>query len=327
MQTIPFDNRSGFIWFDGKTIPWRDAKLHVLSHGLHYASCVFDGDRAYGGVIFKSREHSERFARSAEILDFKIPYSTEEIELAKTEVLRLNGGGSQYIRSVAWRGSEMIALDAQHTMIHVAIASWEWPSMFDSAIKMKGITLDIADYRRPDPACIPVRSKAAGLYMIGTISKHRAEERGCADALMLDWQGRVAECTGANVMFSRDGVIHTPIADCFLDGITRRTVIDLARRRGIEVVERRIMPDELSTFEECFICGTAVEVTPVCRIASYGFASGEISRVLMDDYTTEVAGKMHVPEQSAAIACVPGHGGNASGEVRRSIASTTAVTS
>lgn len=327
MQAIPFDNRSGFIWFDGRSVPWREAKLHVLSHGLHYASCVFDGDRAYGGVIFKSREHSERFARSAEILDFKIPYSTEEIELAKAEVLRRNGGGSQYIRSVAWRGSEMMGLDAQHTTIHVAIATWEWPSMFDPAVKMKGIALDIADYRRPDPACIPVRSKAAGLYMIGTISKHRAEERGCADALMLDWQGRVAECTGANVMFSRNGVIHTPIADCFLDGITRRTVIDLAKRRGIEVVERRIMPDELPTFDECFICGTAAEVTPVCRIASCGFVPGAISRVLMDDYTNEVAGKVPVTEHSAASACLPGQADNASREVRRSIASTTAVMS
>jgi branched-chain amino acid aminotransferase len=322
MAAIPFDNRSGFIWSDGKIIPWREAKLHVLSHGLHYGSCVFDGDRAYGGVIFKSKEHSERFERSAKMLDFKIPYSTEEIENAKIEALHLNGGGSQYIRSVAWRGSEMMALDAQHTTIHVAIATWEWPSMFDPGIKMKGITLDIADYRRPDPATMPVRSKAAGLYMIGTISKHRAEERGCADALMLDWQGRVAECTGANVMFSRDGVIHTPIADCFLDGITRRTVIDLARRRGIEVVERRIMPHELPTFDECFICGTAAEVTPVCRIASYGFVPGEISRVLMEDYTTEVAGKAQATEQSAATARVPGRGDDASREVRLSMTAT-----
>jgi branched-chain amino acid aminotransferase len=314
MAAISFDDRSGFIWFDGKSIPWREAKLHVLSHGLHYGSCVFDGDRAYSGVIFKSKEHSERFRRSAEMLDFKIPYSTEEIEFAKAELLQLNGGGSQYVRSVAWRGSEMMALGAQYTTIHVAIATWEWPSMFDPSSKMNGITLDIADYRRPDPATMPVRSKAAGLYMIGTISKHRAEERGCADALMLDWQGRVAECTGANVMFSRDGVIHTPIADCFLDGITRRTVIDLARRRGVEVVERRIMPHELPTFDECFICGTAAEVTPVRRIASHGFVPGEISRVLMEDYATEVAGKVHAIGQSAASKGVPDHGGGAGRE-------------
>ena len=327
MSTMSFDSRSGFIWFDGEIVPWREAKLHVLSHGLHYGSSVFDGDRAYAGVIFKSKDHSERFARSAEILDFKIPYSTEQIEFAKKEVLRLNGGGSQYVRSVAWRGSEMMALGAQYTTIHVAIATWEWPSMFDPEIKMKGIALDIADYRRPDPATMPVRAKAAGLYMIGTLSKHRAEERGCADALMLDWQGRIAECTGANIMFSRDGVIHTPIADCFLDGITRRTVIDLARRRGIEVVERRIMPHELATFAECFICGTAAEVTPVSRIASYGFVPAEISRVLMEDYTNEVAGKAPVTKQSAARERGPDHGADASREVRLSSARTTAAMS
>jgi len=288
MAILPFNDRDGFIWMNGATIPWREAKLHVLSHGLHYGSCVFEGERAYGGTIFKSLAHSERFKRSAELLGFEIPYSIAEIEAAKAEVVRLNGGGSQYVRPVAWRGSEMMAVGAQDTTIHVAIATWEWPSMFDPATKMKGIRLNIADFRRPDPTCAPALSKAAGLYMICTISKHKAEEKGYADALMLDWQGRVAECTGANVMFTRAGAIHTPIADCFLDGITRRTVMDLAKRRGIEVVERRIMPHELPTFDECFICGTGAEVTPVSEIGPYKFTPAEISRVLVEDYAVEV---------------------------------------
>ncbi len=205
--------------------------------------------------------------------------------------MRLNGGGSQYVRPVAWRGSEMMAVAANQATIHVAIATWEWPSMFDPATKMKGIKLDIAEYRRPDPACAPAHSKAAGLYMICTISKHKAEKKGFADALMLDWQGRIAECTGANVMFTKDGSIHTPIADCFLDGITRRTVIDPAKRRGIEVVERRIMPDELASFNECFLCGTGAEVTPVASIGPYTFTPGNISRVMIEDYAAEVTPK------------------------------------
>ncbi len=285
---LPFDDRDGYIWLDGKVVAWRDAKLHVLSHGLHYGSCVFEGERAYGGKIFKSREHTERFHRSAELLDFKIPYSVDQIEAAKAEVLKLNGGGDQYIRPVAWRGSEMMAVAAQHSTIHVAIATWSWPSMFDAATKMKGIRLDISDYRRPDPACAPAHSKAAGLYMICTISKHRAEKKGYADALMFDWQGRVAECTGANVFFIKDGKIHTPIADCFLDGITRRTVIDLARLRQIEVVERRIMPEELASFEECFICGTGAEVTPVSEAGPYKFKPGKLTETVLNDYSAAV---------------------------------------
>jgi branched-chain amino acid aminotransferase len=288
MSVLPFDQRDGYIWMNGALVDWKDAKLHVLSHGLHYASCVFEGERAYGGRIFKSREHSERFRNSAKILDFEIPYSVAEIEAAKQLVVEKNKMQSCYVRPVAWRGSEMMAVAAQHATIHVAIAVWDWPSMFDVNEKMRGIRLDIAEYRRPDPKTAPCQSKAAGLYMICTISKHRAERNGYADALMLDWQGRVAECTGANVFFTKDGALHTPTADCFLDGITRRTVIDLARRRGIGVVERRIMPEELPGFNECFICGTGAEVTPVSEVGPHRFTPGNISRTLMEDYTAEV---------------------------------------
>ena len=291
MSAAPFDQRDGWIWYDGQLIPWKDAKLHVLSHALHYASSVFEGERAYGGVIYKSREHSERLRKSAEVLDFEIPYSAAEIDAAKRLVLEKNGQKDAYVRPVAWRGSEMMGVSAQSNRIHLAIATWEWPSYFDPAQKMKGIRLDLAEYRRPDPATAPSLAKAAGLYMICTISKHKAERKGDADARMLDWQGRVAECTGANVFFIRDGVIHTPIADCFLDGITRRTVIDLAKRRGFEVQERRIAPEELEGFNECFITGTAAEVTPVSEIGPYRFQPGNMTKVLMEDYTQEVQPK------------------------------------
>ena len=287
-ELIPFDDRDGFIWMNGKVIPWRDAKLHVLSHGLHYGSCVFEGERAYGGKIFKTTLHSERFKKSAQLLDFEIPYSVAELDAAKDEVLKLNGGGDQYVRPVAWRGSEMMAVSAQHNKIHTAIATWVWPSMFDPATKMRGIRLDIADYRRPDPACAPVHSKAAGLYMICTISKMRAENRGFADALMYDWQGRVAECTGANVFFIKDGALHTPIADCFLNGLTRQTVIEIAKKSGMAVVERRIMPDELPSFTECFIVGTAAEVTPVSQIGPHQYQPGRHSEALMNAYSATV---------------------------------------
>ncbi len=291
MTIIPFDQRDGWIWFNGEIVPWKEAKVHVLTHGLHYGSSVFEGERAYGGVIFKSTEHSIRFRKSAEIMDFEIPFSVEELNTAKDKVVELNGGGDQYVRPVAWRGSEMMAVSAQHNKIHVAIATWAWPSMFDPETKMKGIKLDIADYRRPDPACAPVHAKAAGLYMICTISKHKAEKKGYADAMMLDWQGRVAECTGANIFFTRDGAIHTPIADCFLNGITRQTVMALAREQGLEIIERRIMPEELSTFNECFIVGSAAEVTPVAEIGPYSFKPGNISRTMMDAYTNAVRPK------------------------------------
>src|SRR5476651_30729 len=278
MAAQSYDRLEGVIWYDGKLVPWADANLHVLSHGLHYASAVFEGERAYGGQSFKSTEHSERLKRSAATLDFEIPYSVAELDAAKKLVVDKNGKKEAYVRPVAWRGSEMMGVSAQTNTVHLAIASWEWPSYFDPAQRLKGIRLDLAEYRRPDPKTAPCRAKAAGLYMICTISKHRAERRGYADAMMLDWEGRVAECTGANIFFTAKGAIHTPIADCFLDGITRRTVIDLAKRRGLEVIERRIMPEELTGFEECFICGTGAEVTPVSEAGPYKFTPGAISR-------------------------------------------------
>jgi branched-chain amino acid aminotransferase len=288
MAGVPMDQREGWIWFDGEFTPWKDAKIHVLTHGLHYASSVFEGERAYGGEIFKLREHTERLIQSGKTLDFTIPYSVEQIDQACRDVLTKNGLTDGYIRPVAWRGSEMMGVSAQHNKIHLAIATWEWPSYFDPAERLKGIRLDLADYRRPDPLTAPCLAKAAGLYMICTISKHRAERKGYADAMMLDWQGRVAECTGANIFFVKDGKIHTPIADCFLAGITRQTVIDLAKKRGFEVIERRIMPEELSGFSECFITGTAAEVTAVSEIANWKFNPGNITKQLMDDYTAEV---------------------------------------
>src|ERR1700675_3676522 len=291
MSALPFDQRDGFIWMNGNLTAWKEAKLHVLSHGLDYAACVFEGERAYGGRIFKSAEHSERFRTSAELLDFEIPYSVAELDRAKQLAVDRNNLPNCYVRPIAWRGSETMAGAARNSTINVAIAVWDWPSMFDVEQKMKGIRLDIADYRRPDPMTAPARAKAAGLYMICTISKHRAERRGYADAMMLDWQGRVAECTGANIFFTVKGVIHTPIADCFLDGITRQTVIELARRRGIEVAERRIMPDELTQFSECFITGSAAEVTAVSEIAQWRFTPGAITQQLMADYTAEVQPK------------------------------------
>jgi branched-chain amino acid aminotransferase len=288
MSIIPFDKREGVIWFNGNIIPWQDAKVHVLTHGLHYASSVFEGERAYGGKIFKTKEHTQRLRNSANIMDFDLPFTDDEINAAKDKVVELMGGGDQYVRPVAFRGSEMMAVSAQNNTIHVAIATWAWPSMFDPETKMKGIKLDIAEYRRPDPMCAPVHAKAAGLYMICTISKHKAEKKGYADAMMLDWQGRVAECTGANIFFVRDGAIHTPIADCFLNGLTRQTVIALAKKEGLDVIERRIMPEELSTFNECFIVGSAAEVTPVAEIGPYKFKPGNMSRAMMDAYSNVV---------------------------------------
>jgi branched-chain amino acid aminotransferase len=287
-----FDDRDGWIWFDGELVAWRDAKVHVLTHAMHYGSAVFEGERAYGGAIFKSAQHSERLIESGRVLDFEVPYSAAEIDAAKALVLAKNGFTDAYVRPIAWRGSEMMGVSAQHNKIHLAIAAWDWPSYFDPAQRMKGIRLDIAEYRRPDPATAPCRAKASGLYMICTISKHRAERRGYADALMLDWQGRVAECTGANVFFVKDGVVHTPIADCFLDGITRQTVIEVARKRGVSIIERRIMPDELPDFSECFITGTAAEVTPVGVIGSHEYAPGALTAALIEEYTAAVRPKV-----------------------------------
>src|SRR6188472_15714 len=291
MSEKPYDRLDGVIWYDGKLIDWADATLHVCSHGLHYASSVFEGERAYGGQIFKCTEHSERLKKSAQTLDFEIPYSVAEIDAAKRLVLEKNGQQDAYVRPIAWRGSEMMGVSAQNNKIHLAIATWQWPSYFDPAQRLAGIRLDLADYRRPDPTTAPARAKAAGLYMICTISKHKAERKGYADAMMLDWQGRVAECTGANIFFIKDGKIHTPTADCFLAGITRATAIMMAKKRGIEVIERRIMPDELSNFSECFITGTAAEVTAVSEIAQWQFTPGAITQHLMSDYTAEVQPK------------------------------------
>ena len=284
MSLTPFDDRDGWIWLDGSFTPWRDAKAHVLTHALHYASAVFEGERMYGGQVFELTQHSERLRRSAQILDFEVPYSAAEIDRATIEVCAKNGLEDCYIRPIAWRGSEMIGVSAQQTKIHTAIACWDWPSYFKPEERAKGIRLTYAKYRRPSPETAPTDSKAAGLYMICTISKHAAEKAGYADALMLDWRGYVAESTGANIFLVRDGVIHTPKPDCFLDGITRRSVIKIARDRGFEVVERHIPAEELSTFSEVFLSGTAAEVTPVAEIGEHRYKPGNLSLSLMDDY-------------------------------------------
>jgi branched-chain amino acid aminotransferase len=283
-----YDQREGVIWFNGELIPWSDARVHLLTHALHYGSAVFEGMRAYDGEIFKLTEHNQRLLKSAEILDFEIPYSVAELDKAAREVVRANKLSNAYVRPLAWRGSEQMGVAAQKTKINVAIAAWDWGSYFDPAAREKGLKLAFAKYRRPDPATAPVHSKAAGLYMICTVEKHRAEREGFADAVMLDWRGQVAECTGANIFFVKDGVIYTPTPDCFLDGITRRTVIGLAKQRGWQVVEKAIMPEELEGFTECFITGTAAEVMPVGSIGDYTFTPGEITRTLMDDYAALV---------------------------------------
>jgi branched-chain amino acid aminotransferase len=287
-----YDDRDGWIWFDGKLVPWRDANVHILTHAMHYASSVFEGQRAYNGTIFKLREHSERLRRSAEILGFELPWSAEQIDAACNEVLKANDLTDAYVRPIAWRGSEQMGVSAQRTKPHLAIAAWKWGKYFDPALAAKGIRLDIAPYRRPAPYTAPVHSKAAGLYMICTMSRHHAENRGYDDALMLDWRGRVAEGTGANIFFVRDGALHTPTPDCFLDGITRRTVMDLARKRGIEVVERPIWPEELETFEQMFLTGSAAEVTPVGSAGPWNFEVGDMTRQLASDYDDLVNGRI-----------------------------------
>lgn len=284
----PYDDRDGYIWMDGDFVPWRDTKVHLLTHALHYASSVFEGERAYNGVIFKSRQHSERLHNSAKIMGFDIPYTVDQIEDAKKEALGRSGLESAYIRAIAWRGSEMMGVSAQQNTIHLAIAVWHWGDYF--ADKMKGIRLTHAQWRRPAPDTAPCHAKAAGLYMICTLSKHAAEKDGYADALMLDYRGQVAEATGANIFFVRDGAIHTPTPDCFLNGLTRQTVIGLAKERQIEVIERAIMPDELSTFSECFITGSAAEVTPVSEIGEHIYKPSDISQYMVDDYSNLVRG-------------------------------------
>lgn len=284
-----FDDREGLIWFNGEMVQWRDAQVHVLTHGLHYASSVFEGERAYAGNIFKLRQHTERLFYSADQLGFEIPYSIEDIDAACIETLKVNDIIDGYLRPVAWRGSEMMGVSAQDNRINVAIAAWPWPSYFSPEARMKGIRLKTAKWKRPSAETEPVHAKAAGLYMICTLSKHEAERDGYDDALMLDYRGQIAESTGANIfMVMGDGKLHTPTPDCFLNGITRQTVVELAKARGIEVVERAIMPDELANATEVFLTGTAAEVTPVGSIDDHKFSVGEISQWMMEDYDKAV---------------------------------------
>ena len=284
MSLVPFDQRDGWIWLDGEFVPWRDARIHVLTHGLHYGSCVFEGQRIYGGEVFKLSTHTQRLFRSAELLDIRIPFTPEEIDAACRESIGKAGLEDAYMRPFVWRGSDQLSVAAQKNRIRTAVAVWPWDSYFDPEEKKRGIRLDHAIYRRPAPDTAPYEAKAAGLYMIATLSKHAAEAKGYADALMLDYRGYVAEATGANVFFVRDGAVHTPTPDCFLNGITRQTVIGLAQDAGLEVIERHIQPDELSTFNECFLTGSAAEVTPVREIGEHAYTPGNVSLSLMDAY-------------------------------------------
>jgi branched-chain amino acid aminotransferase len=288
MAVIPFDDRDGFIWLDGKLVPWRDAKINVLTHGLHYASSVFEGERVYSGRIYKHAEHTKRLFESARILDMEIPFTEKEIFDACYEVAHAQGIENGYVRPIAFRGSEMMSVAGQNTKTRVAIAVWQWPSYFDPKEKLKGIRLGISKWKRPAPDTAPTNAKAAGLYMICTISKHEAEAQGYHDAIMYDYRGFIAEATGANVFFVQDGKLHTPTPDCFLDGITRRSVMALARARQIPVVERHIEPKELEGFTECFLTGTAAEVTPVAEIGPYKFKPAQITETLLNDYEQDV---------------------------------------
>ncbi|KCZ88991.1 branched-chain amino acid aminotransferase [Hyphomonas jannaschiana] len=292
MAGTAYDDRDGYIWMDGEFVPWRDTKVHVLTHALHYASSVFEGERAYNGKIFRSLDHSRRLHNSARIMGFDIPYTVEQIEDVKREALAKSGLDSAYVRAIAWRGSEMMGVSAQQNSIHLAVAVWHWGDYF--ADKMKGIRMTHAEWRRPAPDTAPCHAKAAGLYMICTLSKHAAERDGYADALMLDYRGQVAEATGANIFFVRDGALHTPTPDCFLNGLTRQTAIKLAQQRQLEVIERAIMPDELATFSECFITGSAAEITPVAEIGAHTYKPGQISEALVNDYSALVNGKLEV---------------------------------
>tara|TARA_B100000678_G_scaffold62984_1_gene51265 strand:+ start:1537 stop:2406 length:870 start_codon:yes stop_codon:yes gene_type:complete len=279
-----YDDRDGKIWLDGSFVEWRDANVHVLTHAMHYASSVFEGERAYNGKIFKSWEHSERFKKSANLIDFEIPYTVEEIEKAKYQSLEKNGLTDAYVRAFAWRGAgKDMGVASSQNPVRVAIAVWSWGNYYGDA-KFKGAKLDIAKWRRPDPATAPSQAKAAGLYMIATMSKHAAEDKGCSDAMMFDYRGYVAEATGANVFFVKDGAVHTPKADAFLNGITRQTVINLLKEKGISVIERHIMPDELESFEQCWLTGTAAEVTPVGQIGDYKFEVGALTKEISDSY-------------------------------------------
>lgn len=283
-----FDDRAGQIWFDGAMVDWKSAKIHVLNHGLHYGSCVYEGERAYGGTVFKLDRHTERLLHSASILDVAIPFSGDALKAATQEVLRANGVQDGYVRPVVWRGSEMMSTSARSGKVHVAIACWEWPSYFDIQSKMAGIRLTVAKWRRPAPDTSPHEAKASGQYMIATISKHAAENQGFHDALMLDWRGYVAEATSANVFFVLDGELHTPVPDCFLNGITRQTVIELAEKMGVRVRERKISLQELSSFQECFLTGTAAEIVPVRSIDSFEFTPGQLCKRFVNEYSALV---------------------------------------
>ena len=282
---MDYSNLEGFIFLDGQLLKWSDAKLHVLSHGLHYASSVFEGERVYKGKVFKEQEHTERLIRSAKTLGFDIPYNAKEINAIRKEVLIANKIDDGYIRPVSWRGSEMMGISAQTNTIHFALAAWKWPSYFSPEAKLKGIKLNISKWRRPDPLTAPVNTKAAGLYMICTLSKHEAESKGFDDSLMLDYRGYIAEATGANIFFIKNNEIHTPIADCFLDGITRQTVINIARTEGIKVEEKRLNIEDINDYEECFVTGTAAEVTPVRSIANYEFKPGKLCKFFIEKYS------------------------------------------
>src|SRR5210317_1988514 len=284
MMTGSYDDRDGKIWLDGKLVDWRDANVHILTHAMHYASSVFEGERAYNGKIFKSREHSERLKRSAQMIDFEIPYTIDEIEAAKIEVLEKSGLKDAYVRAIAWRGAgEDMGVASARNPVRMAIAVWEWGAYYGDA-KMKGAKLDIAKWKRPSPETIPSHAKAAGLYMICTMSKHAAEAKGCSDAMMFDYRGYVAEATGANLFFVKDGEVHTPKPDCFLNGITRQTVVGMLQERGVTVIERHIMPEELEGFEQCWLTGTAAEVTPVGQIGDYNFEVGALTRDISESY-------------------------------------------
>jgi branched-chain amino acid aminotransferase len=296
MALIPFDDRDGFIWYDGRLIPWREAQLHVLSHGLHYASCVFEGERVYNGTVFRLDDHNERLRNSARILGFEIPASMDDLALATQQVITSNNIVDGYVRPIAWRGAEQMGVSAQATKIHLAIAAWDWPAYFSPEARAKGIRMKWAPWARPAPHTAPTQAKAAGLYMICTMSKHDAEAAGCDDALMLDWRGQLAEGTGANIFLVFNGELHTPTPDCFLNGLTRQTVIDLAKKRGIRVVERAIMPDELAKADEVFLTGSAAEVTPVGEIIGerghYRFTPSTICRLMWEDYDRVVGKKV-----------------------------------
>ncbi len=294
-MAVPMDQRDGWIWFDGELKPWREAKLHVLTHGLHYASAVFEGQRAYGGEVFKLREHTNRLIESGKTLDFTIPYSADEIDAACRQVLASNNLVDAYVRPIAWRGSEELSVPARNNTVHLAIAAWVWPSYFSVEEKLKGIRLQWSKWKRPSPETIPCKAKAAGLYMICTLSKDAAMAEGYADALMLDYRGYVAEATGANVFFIKGDEVHTPTPDCFLNGITRQTLVGLAKENGYRVVERHIRPEELAEFDECFLTGTAAEVTPVSEVGEFRFTPGKACQTLIEAYSATV-----MPKQAAA---------------------------